>query len=253
MSAEERKEHAAEQKRKMLAKRIAETEARVDRIFEHEGLPSETDTPQLKSNGKEQPQEPDWPDRTKDNEPKRTYRNARAAITALGVACSYDEFHDRMIVGGQIMQEWAGELSDAVTVVLRQLFIDTFGFDAGKDNIADAATALCLDNRFDPVRDYLDSLIWDDTARLDTWPITYLGAQDTKFNRAIGRLTLVAAVRRVRQPGCKFDHITTLERPEGTMKSTSIVTLAGGENFSDQTILSVRQRAARACARHMAF
>jgi predicted P-loop ATPase len=58
----------------------------------------------------------------------------------------------------------------------------------------------------------------------------------------IGRLTLVAAVRRARKPGCKFDHITTLEGAEGTMKSTSIVTLAGIENFSDQTILTASDK-----------
>lgn len=183
-----------------------------------------------------------WPDLTNKGDPKRTYRNARAAIKALGINCSYDEFHDRMIVGGQIMEEWAGELSDAVTVVLRQLIIDKFDFDAGKDNIADAATALCLDNRFDPVRNYLDGLKWDRVPRIDTWPIVYLGAEDTKFNKAIGRLTLIAGVRRVRTPGCKFDHVFTMEGPEGAMKSTFIVILAGMENFSDQTILTATDK-----------
>jgi len=80
------------------------------------------------------------------------------------------------------------------------------------------------------------------TPRLDTWLITYLGADDTPLNRAIGKFTLVAAVRRARKPGCKFDHILVLEGPEGTMKSTSIVVLAGIENFSDQTILTERDK-----------
>src|SRR5262249_26033498 len=57
---------------------------------------------------------PEWPDKTPDNKPKRTYRNARLAIEALGIACSYDEFHDRMVVGGHEINRWAGELSDAV-------------------------------------------------------------------------------------------------------------------------------------------
>jgi predicted P-loop ATPase len=71
---------------------------------------------------------------------------------------------------------------------------------------------------------------------------TYLGAEDTELTRAIGSLALVAAVRRVRQPGCKFDEITVLEGPEGTGKSTAIETLAGKENFSDQTILGLDDR-----------
>jgi predicted P-loop ATPase len=67
---------------------------------------------------------------------------------------------------------------------------------------------------------------------------TYLGAEDTALNRAIGRLTLIAAVRRVRSPGCKFDQIPVWEGKEGTNKSTAIAVLAGQENFSDQTILT---------------
>jgi predicted P-loop ATPase len=71
---------------------------------------------------------------------------------------------------------------------------------------------------------------------------TYLGAEKTPLNRAIGRLALIAAVRRVRQPGCKFDQIIVLEGPEGTGKSTAIEILAGKENFSDQTIIGLDDR-----------
>ena len=75
--------------------------------------------------------------------------------------------------------------------------------------------------------------------------IDYMGAEDTALHRTFGRLLLVAAVRRVRQPGCKFDQIGVLEGPEGTGKSKALETIAGRENFSDQTILSqIRQRAA---------
>jgi hypothetical protein len=181
---------------------------------------------------------PSWPDVNKDGEPRRTYSNARCAIQALGITCRYDEFHDRMLVGGHPIQQWAGELSDAATVVLRQVIIDFFELDVGKEHITDAANALCLEHTFDPVVDYLNGLKWDGAPRLDNWLATYLGADDTPLNRAIGRATLVAAVRRVRHPGCKFDHILTLEGPEGKGKSTAIAVLAGTENFSDQTILS---------------
>jgi predicted P-loop ATPase len=181
--------------------------------------------------------QPHWPDRTATG-PARTYRNARLAIQSLGIVCRYDQFHDRMLVGGHEIGQWEGELSDAVTVVLRQVIIEKFGFDPGKDHVADASTALCLENRFDPLLDYLDGLQWDGTPRLDRWLTTYLGAEDASLHRAVGRATLIAAVRRVRQPGCKFDHILTLEGPEGKGKSTAIQALAGVENFSDQTILS---------------
>jgi len=115
---------------------------------------------------------PCWPDVTKEGSPRRTYRNARAAIEALGIICLYDEFHDRMLVGGHVIHQWAGELSDAVTFMLRQVIIDSFELDLGKEHVLDAATALCLQNRFDPVVDYLNGLTWDGTKRLDKWLTT---------------------------------------------------------------------------------
>jgi predicted P-loop ATPase len=73
---------------------------------------------------------------------------------------------------------------------------------------------------------------------LEEWLCTYLGAEDTPLNRAIGRIALIALVRRARKPGCKFDQIIVLESAEGQLKSSALLALAGGDaNFSDQTIL----------------
>ena len=186
---------------------------------------------------------PVWPDvHEKTGAPLKTYRNARAAIQALRITCRHDRFHDRKLIGGHAIGMLAGQLSDEACCVLRQVIIDTYDFDPGKDNVNDFAVELCIENSFDPVVDYLDGLKWDGVDRLDAWVVAYLGAADTPLNRMIGKLTLVAAVRRARQPGCKFDHMTVLEGPEGKMKSTAILVLAGEENFSDQTILAVGDR-----------
>jgi predicted P-loop ATPase len=179
---------------------------------------------------------PDWPDLAKKTDrPRKTYRNARAAMIALGMVCRFDMFHDRKLIDGE-------RLSDDLCSMLRQRIIDRFDFDPGKDNVGDAAQQLCIESAFDPVLEYLDGLRWDGVPRVDTWLPEFLGAQDTALMRQIGMLTLVAAVRRVRKPGVKFDHVLVLEGPEGKMKSTAIVVLAGEENFSDQTILSVTDR-----------
>jgi hypothetical protein len=186
---------------------------------------------------------PEWPDLGKGDVPVTTSRaNARAAIQALGIECRYDIFHDKFLVGGNVIGQWAGEMSDAACLMIRETIHKTFGFDPGKQCILDAVGQLSLRNQFDPICQYLDALKWDGVERLDTWPIKYLGAEDTKLNRAIGRLALIAGVRRVRQPGCKFDQIVVLESPEGFGKSAAIETLAGTENFSDQTILGVNDK-----------
>src|SRR5262249_49527725 len=93
-----------------------------------------------------------------------------------------------------------------------------------------------LQDSLDPALDNVDGLKWDGTSRLDTWLIKYLSAADTRLNRAIGRKVLIAGVRRVRQPGVKFDEIAILEGPQGTGKSSAIRILAG-PYFSDAEIL----------------
>src|SRR6266478_5873366 len=78
-------------------------------------------------------------------------------------------------------------------LVLRRLISEQFGFDPGRIHMLDASVQLCLENRFDPVVEYLAALKWDGTRRVDAWLITYLGAADTKLNRAIGRRALIMA------------------------------------------------------------
>lgn len=76
------------------------------------------------------------------------------------------------------------------------------------------------------VTDYLSSLVWDGTPRLDRWLIDYAGAEDTPRVRATSRAMLVAAVRRARQPGCRFDQMPVIEGPQGCGKSSALRVLA---------------------------
>jgi Virulence-associated protein E len=184
-----------------------------------------------------------FPHVDKAGNPKSTAANTRVAIGILGVACSYDAFRDRMEIGGQLINAFAGELSDNACVYMRKLIDTQFGFDPGREKILDAAVQLCLENRIDPVREYLDALQWDGVARIETWLCKYTGAEDTALNRAFSRISLIAQVRRARQPGVKFDQIVVLEGPEGTGKSSLLTELAVHNYwFSDQTILGLSDR-----------
>ncbi|MGH9886444.1 MAG: virulence-associated E family protein, partial [bacterium] len=78
---------------------------------------------------------------------------------------------------------------------------------------------------------HLNTLRWDGTPRLDTWLTKYARAADTEYTRAVGRIVLVAAVRRARCPGCKFDEMMILESAQGTNKSTALSVLAGDPDW----------------------
>ncbi|MDA8227027.1 MAG: virulence-associated E family protein [Desulfitobacterium hafniense] len=94
-----------------------------------------------------------------------------------------------------------------------------------------------VERLYHPVKDYLGSLEWDDTERLDTLLIDYLGADDTPYVRAVTRKTLVAAVARIYQPGVKFDSILVLNGAQGIGKSTLFARL-GGRWYSDSLSIS---------------
>lgn len=117
---------------------------------------------------------------------------------------------------------------------LRVWFEDNYGI-TGKDRIKDAKEAVLTKHRVHPIRDYLNSLVWDGTPRLDTLIIDYLGAEDTPLNRAMTRKHFTAAVARVMNPGRKYDYCLIVTGAEGIGKST-LFSVMGGEWFSDSLI-----------------
>jgi predicted P-loop ATPase len=158
-------------------------------------------------------------------------------MEVLGVGLRHDRFNDAALIDGL-----AGHavLDDPAADRLWLLIDERFGFlprrEFFKTVVEDAARA----NSFHPVVDYLAGLTWDGVERLDRWLVDYGGAEDTEYVRAVGALTLVAAVRRVRKPGCKFDEMLILENPQqGTDKSTTLKVLAVREEwYSDDLPLS---------------
>ena len=96
---------------------------------------------------------------------------------------------------------------------------------------------------FHPIRRYLDSLKWDGVSRLDGWLHSYFGAEDMELNSAYGRKHLIAAVRRVRQPGVKHDPMLILQGKQGGEKSTGISAMCPDvEYFSDNLTVGADQK-----------
>ena len=104
-----------------------------------------------------------------------------------------------------------------------------------------ALTTVADERSYHPIREYLAHLPpWDGVPRVDTLLIDYLGSPDNAYVRTVTRKTLVGAVRRIEEPGCKHDSMLVFSGPQGIGKST-LVTRLGGEWFSDSFSLSDRK------------
>lgn len=76
-----------------------------------------------------------------------------------------------------------------------------------------------------PLKDYLNGLVWDGKPRLEE---CLPGVVPTEYTRMVARKSLVAAVGRALNPGCKWDHTLVLFGPEGLGKSYWIERMAKG-------------------------
>ncbi len=101
-----------------------------------------------------------------------------------------------------------------------------------RENTAHAIDVISEQNRFHPVRDYLDSLEWDGIERASSWLTSYLGAENIQYTNRIGVMLLISMIARIYKPGCKVDHMVILEGPQGARKST-VCRILGGEWFSE--------------------
>ena len=89
-------------------------------------------------------------------------------------------------------------------------------------------------NKYNPIIDYLNSVEWDGQKRIERLFIDLLDADDTKLNRYMTKTWFVAAVKRIFEPGCKFDNMIVLQGEQGIGKSTicDLISLNYSNNVS---------------------
>ncbi len=112
-----------------------------------------------------------------------------------------------------------------------------WGIKLSGQELAKAAYVVARRDSINPLRDWLNGLEWDGTARLSTWLTRYMGVDDSPYTQAVARKWLISAVARGVTPGCKADHVIILEGGQGVGKSTALRLLAGGNAyFTDSPI-----------------
>jgi predicted P-loop ATPase len=110
--------------------------------------------------------------------------------------------------------------------MLTSEWLQNHGILVGKEIVRQAIQVVARDNSYHPIKNYLNSLEWDGTPRIDTWLGVYFGTTNSKYNSMVGRKFLLSAVARIMQPGCKNDYCLMLEGPQGVKKSMSLEILA---------------------------
>lgn len=95
-----------------------------------------------------------------------------------------------------------------------------------KDMLDDAHKHVSYSNSYHPIKDYIESAEWDGVPRAETIFIDMVGAEDSNYVRQVTRKTLIAAVKRLYEPGSKFDYMPVLVGGQGIGKSTILGKLA---------------------------
>lgn len=143
----------------------------------------------------------------------------------------YDEWNDVHYFKGKQMEDHHVIIVQARIQVLYPDFIKV-----SKDMTYDAMLKVSHDNSFDSAKNYLTSLKWDGVSRVDSWLSKSYGTPDDEYHKAVGSNWLKGLVKRIIQPGCKFDHVMVLEGEQGTKKSTSLMVL--GKDWHVETTMS---------------
>lgn len=174
---------------------------------------------------------------SKNGEPAPLLANA---ITILGHATEWkgsigwNDFHRRIECIKQATDErqvahglWTDAHDAAATEWIQQA-----GVHVPMSTVRQAVATVAQKHAYNPLTEWLNTLEWDGTPRIDTWLLNICHADDNDYVRAVGAKFLIGAIARAYVPGCKQDTALVLEGLQGIRKSTTFEILAG-DFFSD--------------------
>jgi hypothetical protein len=110
-----------------------------------------------------------------------------------------------------------------------------------KTHVIDAVEHLGHKNAYHPVIEYLEGLAWDGIPRVDSLLSDHFGIEDSPYARAIGRVMLIGAVKRILNPGNNFRYVPILIGDQQIGKSTALSILFGQWHYSTNTNLGSSQ------------
>lgn len=148
-----------------------------------------------------------------------------------------DVFSDRDFYS--VNTPWGGRkgnvISDICLISIKVWLSHQYGFEPNVGIINEAVVELASKNSFHPIKKEFESLPeWDGIGRINTWLRDNFNAEeDDEYLAQVFRKWLVAGVKRIYEPGAKFDWLPIFEGMQGTGKSSFGAILFGPQYFAD--------------------
>ena len=112
-----------------------------------------------------------------------------------------------------------GSITDVDLFQIQRYIENTYEVTSEK-NVNKAINIVSSEQRYHPIKQYLEGLQWDGTPRIGSLLPKFLGADESGYTREIMQLLMIAAIHRIYHPGCKFEIMVCLVGGQGAGKST---------------------------------
>jgi predicted P-loop ATPase len=102
-----------------------------------------------------------------------------------------------------------------------------------KDKIMDALNNVIHRQTINPVKEMLETAhsVWDGNKHVENLLTRFVGAEKTPYNTEVMHRYMLGAVKRIYEPGCKFDYMLILVGKQGSYKSSFLKFLAVNEEW----------------------
>lgn len=204
--------------------------------------PSDPQTPPA---GNQPPNGVNWRNllqKDKDGNPTNTESNITLVLRNDPDFCGHIRWNDiskKVCITGGPLQSISALGIEALVTAVQDMLAGVHNMRTKYSDLARRVMSIARQNSFDPLNDYLSSLVWDGTNRMDGWLTRYCGAVEDDDNRQfiqmVGRRWLIALVARGLNPGCKVDNVLVLEGKMGLGKST-VFEIIGKDWFCDTAV-----------------
>lgn len=145
----------------------------------------------------------------------------------------FDEFHQKVLttISGPVRQK---EEHDVTKLLILLQQCSTFE-KLKKGVLADAFNSWVKENVRNEPLEWVKSLIWDGTPRIDAFFTHYMGANESHYTQSVSKNFWLSLVARITRPGCKVDNMVVLEGAQGAGKSTAM-SIIGDKYYAEVAI-----------------